>query len=175
MAITSINPATGKTIKTYDEMTPEQAAAAVAQAHETWRTWRATSFAERAKPMKKTAECCASARTSSQSLWPWRWANRCAGRRGSREMRLGVRLLRRQRGSAPGAGGHQDGSRQILCRVRAARRRAGDHAVEFSAVAGLSVRRSRAHGRQRRRAEARLQRAGLRAGHRRDLQPGRLS
>src|SRR5439155_18400680 len=56
MAITSINPATGKTIKTYDEMTPEQAAAAVAQAHETWRTWRATSFAERAKPMKKTAE-----------------------------------------------------------------------------------------------------------------------
>ena len=56
MAITSINPATGKTIKSYDEMTPEQAAAAVAQAHETWRTWRATSFTERVKPMKKTAE-----------------------------------------------------------------------------------------------------------------------
>ncbi len=56
MAITSINPATGKTIKSYDEMTPEQAAAAVAQAHETWRAWRATSFAERAKPMKKTAD-----------------------------------------------------------------------------------------------------------------------
>jgi len=56
MAITSINPATGKAIKTYDEMTPEQAAAAVAQAHETWRIWRATSFAERAKPMKKTAD-----------------------------------------------------------------------------------------------------------------------
>ncbi len=56
MAITSINPATGKPIKTYDEMTAEQAAAAVAQTHETWRTWRATSFAERAKPMKKTAE-----------------------------------------------------------------------------------------------------------------------
>ena len=56
MAITSINPATGKTIKSYDEMTPEQTAAAVAQAHETWRAWRTTSFAERAKPMKKTAE-----------------------------------------------------------------------------------------------------------------------
>jgi succinate-semialdehyde dehydrogenase/glutarate-semialdehyde dehydrogenase len=56
MAITSINPATGKAIKTYDEMTPEQAAAAVAQAHETWLTWRATAFSERAKLMKKTAE-----------------------------------------------------------------------------------------------------------------------
>src|SRR6266550_2865179 len=56
MAITSINPATGKTIKSYNEMTPEQAAAAVTQAHETWRAWRATSFAERAKPMKKTAD-----------------------------------------------------------------------------------------------------------------------
>jgi len=56
MAFTSTNPATGKTIKTYEEMTPEQAAAAVAQAHETWRTWRTTSFAERTKPMKKTAE-----------------------------------------------------------------------------------------------------------------------
>jgi succinate-semialdehyde dehydrogenase / glutarate-semialdehyde dehydrogenase len=56
MAITSINPASGETIKTYDEMTPEQAAAAVVTAHETWRTWRTTSFAARAKPMKKTAE-----------------------------------------------------------------------------------------------------------------------
>ncbi|HEY1234710.1 MAG TPA: NAD-dependent succinate-semialdehyde dehydrogenase [Candidatus Binatia bacterium] len=56
MAITSINPATGKAIKTYDEMTPEQAAAAVTQAHETWLTWRATAFTERAKLMKKTAE-----------------------------------------------------------------------------------------------------------------------
>ena len=55
MAIASVNPATGKTIKTYDEMTPEAAAAAVAQAHETWQTWRTTSFAERAAPMKKAA------------------------------------------------------------------------------------------------------------------------
>src|SRR6476661_4765291 len=55
MGITSINPATGKTIKTYDEMTPETAAAAVAQAHETWLTWRTTSFATRARHMKKAA------------------------------------------------------------------------------------------------------------------------
>ena len=56
MAIASINPATGETIRTYEEMPPEQAAAAVSQAHETWLAWRTTSFAQRSKPMKKTAE-----------------------------------------------------------------------------------------------------------------------
>jgi succinate-semialdehyde dehydrogenase / glutarate-semialdehyde dehydrogenase len=56
MEIASINPATGETVRTYHEMTPAQAAAAVSEAHETWLTWRSTSFAHRAKPMKKTAE-----------------------------------------------------------------------------------------------------------------------
>jgi succinate-semialdehyde dehydrogenase/glutarate-semialdehyde dehydrogenase len=55
MGITSVNPATGKPIKTYDETTPVEAAAAVAQAHATWLTWRTTSFATRAGLMKRTA------------------------------------------------------------------------------------------------------------------------
>jgi succinate-semialdehyde dehydrogenase/glutarate-semialdehyde dehydrogenase len=55
MSIRSVNPATGDTLKTYDEMTPAAAAAAVAQAHEAWREWRHTSFAERTRLMKKTA------------------------------------------------------------------------------------------------------------------------
>ncbi len=56
MGITSVNPATGKTIKTYDEITPEEAAAAVAKAQETWRVWRTTPFAKRARLMMKTAQ-----------------------------------------------------------------------------------------------------------------------
>jgi succinate-semialdehyde dehydrogenase/glutarate-semialdehyde dehydrogenase len=55
MGITSVNPATGKPITTYDEMTPEEAAAAVGQAHDTWLTWRTTTFAAQARLMKKTA------------------------------------------------------------------------------------------------------------------------
>jgi len=51
----SVNPATGETIKNYEEMTPQQAAAAVVESHEAWKTWRKTSFAERATPMKKAA------------------------------------------------------------------------------------------------------------------------
>lgn len=51
----SVNPATGETIQTYEEMTPPQAAAAVVESHEAWKTWRKASFAERATPMKKVA------------------------------------------------------------------------------------------------------------------------
>ena len=52
------------------------------------------------------------------------------------------RILRRRR--------HQDRGSQVLRRVRAARRRAGDHAVEFSVLAGLPFRRAGADGWQRR-------------------------
>jgi succinate-semialdehyde dehydrogenase / glutarate-semialdehyde dehydrogenase len=56
MKITSINPATGEAIKTYDEASPKEVESAVTQAHETWRTWRTTTFADRAKLMKQTAK-----------------------------------------------------------------------------------------------------------------------
>src|SRR5258708_31119807 len=55
MDITAINPATGQPVKIYREMTPEETAAAVAQAHEAWKSWRATSFSERSALMKKAA------------------------------------------------------------------------------------------------------------------------
>jgi succinate-semialdehyde dehydrogenase/glutarate-semialdehyde dehydrogenase len=55
MAIASVNPFTGETVKSYREMTPEEAAAAVAEAHDTWKSWRSTAFAERARLMKKTS------------------------------------------------------------------------------------------------------------------------
>src|SRR5262245_43140285 len=53
--MTSVNPATGETIRTYDEMTPEMVDAAIVDADAAWRTWRKTSFADRAVPMKKAA------------------------------------------------------------------------------------------------------------------------
>ena len=46
MTISSVNPATGDTIKTYDEMTPEQVAAAIVQAHEAWKAWRTDAVCE---------------------------------------------------------------------------------------------------------------------------------
>ena len=52
MALDAVNPATGETFQSYDEMTPQQTAAAVAEAHEAWKAWRKAPFADRARPMK---------------------------------------------------------------------------------------------------------------------------
>lgn len=50
MSITSVNPATGQPIDTYEEMTPDEVASAVTQAHETWLTWRTTISSTRFRP-----------------------------------------------------------------------------------------------------------------------------
>jgi succinate-semialdehyde dehydrogenase/glutarate-semialdehyde dehydrogenase len=55
MPIESLNPATGQLMKTYEEMSPPQTAAAIAEAHEAWKRWRKATFAERAAPMRKAA------------------------------------------------------------------------------------------------------------------------
>jgi succinate-semialdehyde dehydrogenase/glutarate-semialdehyde dehydrogenase len=55
MAITSINPANGDTLQTYEEMTSAGAAAAVDETHAAWQQWRTTSFADRARLMKTAA------------------------------------------------------------------------------------------------------------------------
>lgn len=55
MSLDAVNPATGETLKSYDEMTPRQVAAAIEEAHAAWASWRAVPFADRARPMKKAA------------------------------------------------------------------------------------------------------------------------
>src|ERR687892_800163 len=55
MTLDAVNPATGEIFKSYDEMTPQQTAAAVAEAHEAWKAWRTVPFSDRARPMKKAA------------------------------------------------------------------------------------------------------------------------
>src|SRR6266581_4815133 len=55
MAMTAINPATGDTIKTYEEMTSAEVAHVITQAHETFLDWKQTTFAERARLMQRAA------------------------------------------------------------------------------------------------------------------------
>jgi succinate-semialdehyde dehydrogenase/glutarate-semialdehyde dehydrogenase len=56
MSLEAINPATGETIATYDEATPQQVDAIVASVHDAWQDWRRRPFAERAAPMRRAAE-----------------------------------------------------------------------------------------------------------------------
>ncbi|MEL6223817.1 MAG: NAD-dependent succinate-semialdehyde dehydrogenase [Cyanobacteria bacterium J06627_8] len=56
MGIASINPATGRTIKTFEPMTNEAIAAAIDRAHTTYQTYRLTSFQERAQWLTAAAK-----------------------------------------------------------------------------------------------------------------------
>ncbi len=56
MSITSINPATGETLKAYEPLTKEQTLAKVAAAHEAFADWRETTFDHRKSILLKFAK-----------------------------------------------------------------------------------------------------------------------
>jgi succinate-semialdehyde dehydrogenase/glutarate-semialdehyde dehydrogenase len=56
MAITTINPTTGETLKTFEELTNEQIETKLQLAASTFKTQRNTSFAQRARSMTRAAE-----------------------------------------------------------------------------------------------------------------------
>ena len=53
---TSINPATGETIATYDELTTEGIETKVQRAHDTFRAWRTTDYAVRTELLARIAD-----------------------------------------------------------------------------------------------------------------------
>jgi succinate-semialdehyde dehydrogenase/glutarate-semialdehyde dehydrogenase len=56
MSMASVNPATGQTVRTFDEATDEQVDAAIGRAHDAYRALRGTSFAQRAGWMNAAAD-----------------------------------------------------------------------------------------------------------------------
>src|SRR6202166_6589 len=56
MAIQAINPATGETLKSYQEMTPAAVQEIVGKTHGAFLSWRQTTFDHRAALMRKAAE-----------------------------------------------------------------------------------------------------------------------
>ncbi len=56
MAIATIDPATGKIIQSYPEMSAQEMSDGVTQAHRAFGAWRRTDFAHRAAIMKKAGE-----------------------------------------------------------------------------------------------------------------------
>lgn len=56
MAIASINPATGETLRTFESLSPQQLDDKIQLAHETFRNYRRTNFADRAQKLLRAAE-----------------------------------------------------------------------------------------------------------------------
>jgi succinate-semialdehyde dehydrogenase/glutarate-semialdehyde dehydrogenase len=55
MTMTAVNPATGETIQAYAELTVAEVTQAITEAHQAFHVWRKTTFAERARLMKRAA------------------------------------------------------------------------------------------------------------------------
>jgi succinate-semialdehyde dehydrogenase/glutarate-semialdehyde dehydrogenase len=56
MAIATVNPATGETIKAFDSLSVEELDARLARAHEAFQSYRLTTFAQRAEWMQAAAD-----------------------------------------------------------------------------------------------------------------------
>ncbi len=56
MSLDVVNPATGETVDSYEEMTPGDAAAAVTAAHQAFLHWRGTGFDQRSCLMRQAGE-----------------------------------------------------------------------------------------------------------------------
>jgi succinate-semialdehyde dehydrogenase / glutarate-semialdehyde dehydrogenase len=56
VAISTVNPATGEEIETFEALTDEQVDEKIGRAYETFLRWRETSFAERSRLMVRAAE-----------------------------------------------------------------------------------------------------------------------
>ena len=56
MAIATVNPATGETVKTFDALSVDELDARIARADEAFQSYRLTSFAQRAEWMRAAAD-----------------------------------------------------------------------------------------------------------------------
>jgi len=68
MTIQTVNPATGKPLKDYPEMSTEEVSQIIDAAHDAHLQWREVSFAERAKKMKKAAAICRDDKTKFATI-----------------------------------------------------------------------------------------------------------
>lgn len=55
MPIESVNPATGQTVETYEEMPPEEVSHIIDRTHRAFREWRRLDYGERAGPLRAAA------------------------------------------------------------------------------------------------------------------------
>ena len=149
--VDSINPATGAKLESFALHTQAELEAILDRAVAAQRAWAARTL-RRARGFNEDRRRLLAGQQSA--LRPQRdprngQADRRRRGRG-REVRVGLRLLRRQRRAVLGRRAHRVDRHRELHRLPAAGGRAGGHALELPVLASLPFRGSGAHGRQRR-------------------------
>ena len=168
MSLQSIDPRTGSLVREYPEATDTEVHAALAAGVAAFESWRRTSFDDtRLRCCGAPRRSCATGATRSARLMAVEMGKPVTQGRAEVEKCACVCDYYAEHAAsllAPETARHRRLAE--LRRLRAARRRAGGHAVELPVLAGVPLRGAGADGRQRRAAEARLERHRLRAGDR---------
>ena len=160
-----INPATEETIAEYEAHDENEIARRLEKAEATYRSWRATSFAERGKLLAATAEHLRGSGDKYAELMTREMGKPIAQARAEVEKCAWVCDYYAQ--EAEGILAFREiptDAAQSGRTIRPVGARVGGDAVELSPLAGVSFRGAGAHGRQRGALEARLERAGLGPG-----------
>ena len=160
--MTSVNPATGEVIGRFEELSDAELEARLARAAQTFRSWRRRPFAERAALMR--------ARPSVLEQRKEHWARTMTLEMGKTfksavaEAEKCAWVCRFYAENAERFLADEEVKASATRCVRAlpaARPGARGHAVELPVLAGLPLRRAGAHGRERRAAQARLERPAV--------------
>ena len=179
MAIATINPATGETVKTFDEMSEADVERCLAAAAATHASYRLTSFDDRARWMRRAAEILDDEQDQIAAMMTTEMGKTLAAAR--QEVAKCARACRYYAEHAAEfladepADAAAVGASTRLRQLPAARAGPGDHAVELPALAGHALRRAGPDGGQRRAAQARVERAADRAVPAGPVRQGRLS
>ena len=176
MPIATINPATAETLQTFAALTEAQLDDRDRAGGADIQVYRRTPLAERAARMLRAAEILEAEQGAFGRLMTTEMGKLVkAGGEEAVKCAWGCRFYAehaaRMLADEPVA---EHGDRELRP-LPAARAGPRGHAVELSVLAGVPLRRARADGRQRRAAQARVERAAVRARDRGHLPPRRLS
>ena len=168
MPIATINPATAETLKTFDALTDAQIDARSRRRRGRFRPIGVRRSPSAPRRMHRAAEILDRSRGAFGRDDDDRDGQaRQGGSEEAAKCAWALPLLRRERrADARRRAGAEPRRPRASCRLPAARADPRRDAVELSLLAGVPLRRARADGRQRRAAQARLQRAAVRAGDR---------
>ena len=178
MPIATTNPATGEVEQTFDEISDEEVERILARAASTFRTYRTTTFAERGAWMVRAAEILETEVDRIAAMMTTEMGKTLAAAKA--EVLKCAKACRYFAEHAESflvdepADATAVGADRRLRRLAASGAGPRRDALELPAVAGHALRRPGPHGRERRPAEARVERAAVRPVHAGALRAGRL-